>query len=281
MNFRDALLPILGLILSAPAGLGQQQTQTSSEVTQRDAPFTFSTGVNLVLAPVVVRDRAGHAIGTLKKEDFQLFDKGKLQEISKFSIEKAEAPPTLPDTSTETDANGNPQAKPAGPAAQPIAGHFIMWLFDDLHLSFGDLGQTRQAAKRVLKESFAPGTRAAIYTTSGHTSLDFTDDRDKLDATLDQIKTWPTIPNDDAAKPCLDVSYFQADRIINGNDQQALLAAESDYMNCPDASGVAAQANKARQGGQQLNVQALIAEPLRMQLLKEVEIGYQDARNSL
>ena len=111
-----------------------------------------------------------------------------------------------------------------------------MWLFDDMHLSFGDLAQTREAAKRVLKDSFAPGTRAAIYTTSGHTSLDFTDDRDKLDATLDQIKPWPTIPTDAAAKPCLDVSYFQADRIINANDQQALLAAQTDLSSpCPEA----------------------------------------------
>ena len=61
-----------------------QQTETSAEVTQRDTPFTFSAGVNLVQVPVVVRDREGHAIGTLKKEDFQLFDKGKLQEISEI-----------------------------------------------------------------------------------------------------------------------------------------------------------------------------------------------------
>jgi VWFA-related protein len=281
MHFRALLLLILVLILTVPGSVGQQQPQTTAEVTQRDTPFTFSTGVNLVLVPVVVRDREGHAIGTLKKEDFQLFDKGKLQEISKFSIEKAEAPPILPDTSIETDANGNPQAKPAGPAAQPIAGHFIMWLFDDMHLSFGDLAQTREAAKRVLKESFAPGTRAAIYTTSGHTSLDFTDDRDKLDATLDQIKPWPTIPTDAALKPCLDVSYFQADRIINANDQQALLAAQADYLSCPDASGILAQANTARQSGQAVNVQPYIAEPVRMLVLKEVEIGFQDTRNTL
>src|SRR5580698_2011396 len=184
-------------VITCPA----QQTQPAAEVTQRDAPFTFSTGVNLVLVPVVIRDREGHAIGTLKKEDFQLFDKGRLQEISKFSVEQAEAPPTLPDTSVETDANGNPQAKSVSPAAQPVAGHFIMWLFDDLHLNFGDLSQTREAAKHLLKESFAPGTRAAIYTTSGHTSLDFTGDRDQLDATLNQIKPWPTIPSDAAVKP--------------------------------------------------------------------------------
>src|SRR5271166_1492019 len=252
-----------------------QPTQTA-EVTQRDAPFTFSTGINLVLVPVVVRDREGHAIGTLKKEDFQLFDKGKLQEISKFSIEKAEAPPILPDTSIETDANGNPQAKPAAPTAQPIAGHFIIWLFDDIHLSFGDLGQTREAAKRVLKESFAPGTRAAIYTTSNHTSLDFTDDVEKLNATLDQIKPWPTLPKD--LKPCPDLSFYQSDRMINGNDPDALAVAENDLIGCPDAMLTGSAGGPPGQGGPD---PAKLASLARMDALKELATGFQDTRNTL
>src|SRR5580658_9349356 len=235
MRFRTGIWRMLAVSGSAVAislaQTGDQQPQATAEMTQRDAPFTFSTGVNLVPVPVVVRDAQGHAIGTLQKEDFQLFDKGKLQPITKFSVEKAEAPPVVPDKSLETDANGNPQARPAGLAGQPIAGHFIMWLFDDVHLTLGDLAQTRAAAKRVLKESFAPGTRAAIYTTSGRTSLDFTDDRDKLDATLDQIKPSPTVPPADPPD-CPDISYFQADLIIYGNDQQALTAAQTEYLVC-------------------------------------------------
>ncbi len=281
MHFRAAFRLILTFsgcaVLICPAQTGgQQQTGTSAEVTQRDTPFTFSTGVNLVLVPVVVRDREGHAIGTLKKEDFQLFDKGKLQEISKFSIEKAEAPPTLPDTSVETDANGNPQAKPAGPAAQPIAGHFIMWLFDDMHLSFGDLGQTREAAKRVLKESFEPGTRAAIYTTSNHTSLDFTDDVDKLNATLDQIKPWPTLPKD--LKPCPDISFYQSDRMINGNDSDALAVAENDLLGCPDAMEASSSGGPPGQGQPD---PAKLASLARMDAIKELATGFQDTRNTL
>src|ERR1700684_559661 len=111
MRFRAPLwmkLTVSGwTVMICLAQTGGPQPQATAEVTQRDAPLTFSTAVNLVLVPVVIRDRAGHAIGTLKKEDFQLFDKGKLQQISKFSVEKAEAPPTLPDTSIQTDANGN------------------------------------------------------------------------------------------------------------------------------------------------------------------------------
>src|SRR5579862_5525253 len=60
-----------------------------SELTTVDAPATFRSRVNLVMVPVVVRDRNGQAVGTLKKEDFQLFDKGKPQTITRFSVDKA------------------------------------------------------------------------------------------------------------------------------------------------------------------------------------------------
>ncbi len=113
-----------------------------------DATPTFSTGVNLVLVPVVVRDSKGEAVGTLHKEDFQLFDKGKPQGISKFSIETPGTPLIVPPIAVETDAEGHPTPKPAGsPAAAPIATHFVGWLFDDLHLAFSDLARAREAEK--------------------------------------------------------------------------------------------------------------------------------------
>jgi VWFA-related protein len=275
------------VVLSCATGVfltqaGGQQPQTTAEMTSKDSPVTFSTAVTLVLIPVVVRDAQGHAVGTLTKDDFQLLDKGKPQVISKFSIEKAEMPPVLPDTSLETDADGNPKAKPPGTRAGEVAAsHFTMWLFDDMHLSFGDLAQTREAAKRALKEAYAPGFRGAIYTTSGHTQMDFTDDRDKLDAALNEIKPWPTIPTDVGIKPCPDIGYFEADRMINGNDAEATRAAQADYLSCPEASGVTSNANEGRTAGQSVNVQGQIAETVRMYGLKAVEIGFQDTRNTL
>jgi VWFA-related protein len=264
-----------------------QNAQSTAELTQQDAPFTFSTGTNLVLVPVVVRDANGHAIGTLTKEEFQLFDKNRPVTITKFSVEKAETPPVLPDTSIQTDANGNPQAKSAAPAGQPVAAHFVMWLFDDVHLSFGDLAQVREAAKKVLKDSFEPGTRAAIYTTSNHTSLDFTDDAAKLSATMDEIKPWPTIPTDGAERPCPDIGYFEADRIINANDQQALTAAEGSFIGCPQALeyrqeiGALLQSRTQTTTPIQVPLPPQLLQVLRMETLKKLEIGNQDTRNGL
>ena len=51
-------------------------------MSQKDEPALFKARVNLVQVPVVVRDRQGKAIGSLKKEDFLLFDKGKPQYIA-------------------------------------------------------------------------------------------------------------------------------------------------------------------------------------------------------
>jgi VWFA-related protein len=212
----------------------QTSAQTTAEMATRDAAPTFSTGVNLVLVPVVVRDGKGHAIGTLHKEDFQLFDKGKPQIISKFSVETPAVPLILPDTAVETDAEGN--AKPGSPAgaakAPPIATHFTAWVFDDLHIDFGDLARAREAAERHLA-SMEPGGRAAIFTTSGQTTLDFTADREMLHQTLLRIRPWPMRAS--SAFDCPNIGYYQANLIVNVHDPTALQAAESDYARCSGA----------------------------------------------
>ena len=58
------------------------------EVTTQEDTVVFKSKVTLILVPVVVRDKAGNAVGTLHQEDFQLFDKSRPQAITKFSVEK-------------------------------------------------------------------------------------------------------------------------------------------------------------------------------------------------
>ncbi len=193
-----------------------------------DAPATFSTKVNLVLVPVVVRDSKGQAIGTLKKEDFQLFDKGKPQIITRFSLEKA-GESLVPaevatDEALENAAGGTTAAKPAAPIAQ----RFVLYLFDDVHLTMSDLMQARNAADKHLSETLDPTTRAGIFTTSGQGNLDFTDDHVKLHEALMKLMSRPTLAA--PGTECPDLSYYMADLIQNKNDQGAMGAAVSEVL---------------------------------------------------
>ena len=211
-----------------------------AEVSSREAAVTFSSRVNLVLVPVVVRDSQGHAVGTLKQDDFQLFDKGKPQMITRFSVERPSAPFIPPVVASALDEKGNENATRTRPPAA-VPDRFTAYLFDDIHLKAADLATARAAATRHLSEAFAPGTRAAIYTTSGQVVLDFTDDRDKLVETLNRVQPLAHIWE---ATDCLDINYYWADAIIHKSDEQATAAATAEVMACrgysPDMQEVAA-----------------------------------------
>ena len=224
--------------------------QTTGEMSAHEAPATFKTKVNLVLVPVVVRDGQGRAVGNLKQDDFQVFDKGKPQTITKFSVEKSGSHGIAP--------QANSDASPGEPAApMAIPDHYIGYVFDDVHLAFGDLARVRDATDRHLA-SLESTARAAIFTTSGQTTLDFTDEREKLHETLLRLKPRPIINS--PIGECPEVDYYQADAIQNKNDQQALNAATQEAMTClrldPSQPGSLQMAQQAARSAAQRNLQA-------------------------
>jgi VWFA-related protein len=222
-----AIALILGAVIAGLESRGQApQTASTAEMSSHDAPATFSTKVNLVMVPVVVRDAKGKAIGTLQKEDFQLFDKGKPQAIARFSVEKA-GESAIP-AEVATDEAAIDKAAGSAPPAAPIAQRFVMYLFDDVHTSTPDLIQARDAADRHLTESLDATTRAAIVTTSGQGNVDFTDDRVKLHEALMKLMARPTVGA--PGSECPDISYYMSDVIQNKNDQTALHAAAQEVL---------------------------------------------------
>lgn len=227
----DGRVRMFGLLVSlALVGASAQSPQPPADqtaaVTTRDAPLTFKTKVNLVSVPVVVRDAQGHAAGNLSREDFQIFDNGKPQIISRFSVETfGKSAPAQP---AAGPAEASAKTPPA--ATEPtIPERYVAFFFDDMNLSFAELARARDAASRYLETSLQPGERAAVYSSSGRTALDFTDDRDRLRQTLLAIRPEAVMRPDASCPP---MTVYEADLIDNKQDPSALEVAISDVIAC-------------------------------------------------
>ena len=236
---RALLVVCSGMALAVP-GLAPAQT---AEMATKDAPLTFKSGVNLVPVPVVVRDGKGHAIGNLSIDDFQLFDNGKPQFISKFTVEtqaKAADPAAAAATnkSPATPVTPAPNGEALADAqSDGIADRFVAYLFDDLHMSFADLKYTRDAARHQIDSSGHALERAAIYTTSGQSMQEFTGDKNKLHAALDAIGTGRAAASKTRQQTsCPPMTYYMGDMIYNKNDSSALNIAVTDTFRCANLS---------------------------------------------
>jgi VWFA-related protein len=205
------------------------QNGPNEEVSSRDTPTTFKVHVNLVLVRVVVRDRQGKIVSNLKKEDFQLYDNRKLQSITSFSVET----PEKRTASAVASTAGEPSSSSAdvdGGKAVVLPQRFVSMVFDDVHLSMPDAVFVRDSATRFFG-AMAASDRVSLNTTSGQLTQDFTNDHDKLSKALLGILPHP-LATGQGFHDCPDVSYYQADLIVNKLDVQALGVATEDAIQC-------------------------------------------------
>lgn len=189
------------------------------------SPVTLRTEVRAVEVPVVVRDGRHRAVAGLTKDDFEVFDDGKKQAITAFSVQSFAL------RGEPSDAEGS---------KSPSRPRFLALCFDDLHLAPAALIPVKDAAERFVKTSLAPGDRAAVFTTAQSNHSEFTNDVPKLLEQIAKVTSAPLAASHDGVVAdsgmCLHILPYEAYQIANHLDpgDQVLHRKVAECSACSD-----------------------------------------------
>ncbi|HUS07900.1 MAG TPA: VWA domain-containing protein [Bryobacteraceae bacterium] len=176
---RSACSLLLVLSVLAPA-----QQQPSS-----DKPFTLTSASNLVIINVEAKDKSGKPMENLKREDFQVMEDGKPQQIAVFEFQKLGESGAAP-LATKLDAV-KPDAARVRPAGISSAAtgqiryqdkRLMVLLFDFSSMPIPDQLRAQQAALKFLDQQMSASDLVAIMTNASRLRVeqDFTDNRETL-----------------------------------------------------------------------------------------------------
>ncbi len=149
----------------------------------------FTVTSTLVQADAVVTDSKGRYVMDLKADDFEIYQDGKLQNITNFSYVTV----TTPSASIKgSKPVPNPDAAPysLSTVRQEDVRRTIVLMVDDLRLSFVDMAYVRYALQKFVERQMQPGDLVAVCRTGGGSNgmQQFTTDKRILLATIKGLR---------------------------------------------------------------------------------------------
>ena len=155
---------------------------------------TFSTTANVVVVDVTVTGRDGKAISNLTRNDFLLYEDGKLQTLQSCDLQRLETKPMAALPQPAQTLQTRPAPAPAAPKPVPAAPtreelrdrRLIVMLFDFSSMETPEQIRAVDAAIRFLTTHMTTSDLVSIMTFGSElkTALEFTGDRDLLISTL-------------------------------------------------------------------------------------------------
>jgi VWFA-related protein len=183
--FAITLVILIGVIALQAQNIPEDEYSWGSRAYILPDANALRVQTDLVEVPVVIRDSHGNVVTGLQKSDFVIYDNGKPQTISSFSVETHTHLTTQPVSISQPGL-----VAPTGPLVTvPAQIRYVAFYFDDTNMPLGDLVSSRDAAKKFVRENLDPGDKVGIFTSSTTVSLNFTDNRQALVDTLAQIRT--------------------------------------------------------------------------------------------
>jgi VWFA-related protein len=213
-------------ISPGPSQNTDKRSESKQEVSMQDTGATFKVRVNLVQVRVVVRDSNDKTVENLKREDFLVYDQGKLQTISSFGVETASSRRAKAEAAAKTQEDATEKGNDV---KLSLPERFVALVYDDTHLTMQDAVYVRASAGKFL-DSISPSDRVGIYTTSGEVKQEFTSDVAALKKTLLGITPRSLMPS--GPTECPYVNYYMADLIENKSDSQAFQVVVADTIQC-------------------------------------------------
>jgi VWFA-related protein len=161
---------------------------------------TFRSTVNLVLVDVVVRDKKGAIVTGLNRDDFELIEDGKAQQILTFAFEQIEGTTQPIDRGSllagssgavprvSAPAAATVTATPAAPlTSEDVAGHRLLTLlFDTSSMQPEDVQKATDEAIKWVDEKMTPADLVAVATIGSSLQVlsDFTSSKEQVHAVL-------------------------------------------------------------------------------------------------
>ena len=174
----------IGLVSASLAGQQPPPAGTQVRPNQQVPPITFRSEISYVEVDAVVVDAKGNFVRTLNQGDFQVFEDGRPQKLSAFSlvdipVERTERPAFL-DRAVEPDVGSN---------ANTPDGRLYVLVLDDLHTDLRRTGRVKLAAKQFVDRFLGANDLAAVVHASGRSdaSQDFTNNKRLLDRAIDNF----------------------------------------------------------------------------------------------